>query len=103
MPCQGRRNAVLAVDRGLSDPRLYSNLRGALRGEDQAERIAAHATLDCYEQQTATQACAEGWTRGGTAPPDDTIPTAACVLALVLLLRRQLRARARWTTRPEGW
>jgi hypothetical protein len=70
-------------DAGLRDPRLWSNLRGALAWESAAERVAAHAVLDCREQ-TAADAAWEGLSRHGSEP---VAPLAfAAVWALVLVL-----------------
>ena len=73
------------IERGLRDPRLWSNLRGALTGESTAERVAAHGRLSCAEGQSIGDAWREGFTRAGTESAAICVPLVALCAAAVAL------------------
>ncbi len=57
-----KKAEVQGVGSELRDPRLYSNVRGALSGESREERIATHKGLN-LKDHTIGSAAKEGWRR----------------------------------------
>lgn len=80
-------------DGGLRDPRLWSNLRGMVRGENAPARAAAHNLLDCRKEMIR-EAYEEGWERHGTLPPDASIFLFGLTICLAIVAATRKKERS---------